>query len=130
MAGLAEGLRAETAHLGIRTLLIEPGRFRTNLLSSGNVKTTPSTIPEYTSLSQDHLKHLTQEDKAQRGDPAKLVEITIDLVRKEGIAKDKEIPFRLPLGADVYEDIKEKCEGTLRLLEEWKTVICSTDHAV
>jgi len=81
-------------------------------------------------MSQDHLKHLTQEDQAQRGDPAKLVEITLDLVRNEGVAKDKDIPFRLPLGVDVYEDIKEKCETTLQLLEEWKTVICSTDHAV
>jgi hypothetical protein len=52
----------------------------------------------------------------------------LDLVRKEGIAEGKEVPLRMPLGIDVYDDVKAKCEETLKLLEEWKGVIRSTDY--
>lgn len=37
--GFAESLQAETKNLGIKTLVIEPGRFRTSLLSTGNLRT-------------------------------------------------------------------------------------------
>jgi hypothetical protein len=58
----------------------------------------------------------------------KLVEIILDLVRQEGVVGGREIPFRLLLGVDVYDDMKAKSEETLRLLEEWKSVIRSTDY--
>lgn len=128
LAGTVEGLRQETAHLGIKTLLIEPGRFRTKLLSSGNMKASESTISEYIEHSKEKIAGLAKEDQAQPGDPKKLVEITLDLVRQEGVAKGKGIPFRLPLGVDVYDDMKAKCEDTLQLLENWKEVIRSTDY--
>lgn len=96
-------------------------------MSSGNVKTVASTIPDYADFSKALLHGLSQEDQNQRGDPVKLVEIIVDLVRREGIAAGREIPFRLPLGLDVYDDMKAKCEETLKLLEEWKDVIRSTD---
>ena len=60
----------------------------------------------------------------------RLVEIILDLVRSEGVAKDKEVPFRLPLGIDVFDDMKAKCEETLSLLEDWRGVIRSTDLPV
>ena len=125
---MVEALSQETAHLGIKTLLIEPGRFRTKLLSSGNVKTVASTIPEYVDFSKSLLEGLAKEDRAQPGDPVKLVEIILDFVLRDGIAKGRKIPFRLPLGVDVYTDMKAKCEETLKLLEEWEPVITSTDH--
>lgn len=124
-----ESLRAETSRFGIKTLLIEPGRFRTNFLSSRNMKAVASKIPDYMESSKDQLEGLSKEDHAQPGDPSKLVEIILDLARGEGIAKDREVPFRLPLGIDVFDDIKAKCEETLKLLDEWKSVIRSTDHA-
>ncbi|KAF1988940.1 NAD(P)-binding protein [Aulographum hederae CBS 113979] len=128
LEGVVEALHQETAHLGIKTLLIEPGRFRTKLLSSENMKAARSSIPEYQSFSQNLLDGMAKEDRAQPGDPVKLVEIIIDLVRREGIAEGKEVPFRFPLGADCYDDIKTKCEENLKLLEEWKGIIRSTDY--
>jgi hypothetical protein len=41
---------------------------------------------------------------------------------------EKKYPFGPPLGEDCFESIKEKCEETLRTLEEWKDVITSTSH--
>lgn len=126
--GIVESLQQETRHLGLTTLLIEPGRFRTKLLSSSNMKSVASTIPDYGEFSESLLKGLGEEDQAQPGDPLKLVEIIVDLVRGEGVAKDRNVPFRIPLGIDAYDDLKAKCEETLKLLDEWKDVIRSTNH--
>lgn len=63
----------------------------------------------------------------QLGDPKKLAELTVDLVRGEGVAKGKEPPLFLPLGSDAFADTKEKAERTLKVLEEWEEVIKSTD---
>ena len=92
------------------------------------MKAVTSTVPEYADLSKTLVDALAKDDQAQRGDPVKLVEIILDLVRQEGVAKGREIPFRLPLGVDVYDDIKAKCEETLKLLKEWEPTIRSTDH--
>ncbi|KAH7413980.1 hypothetical protein DE146DRAFT_14094 [Phaeosphaeria sp. MPI-PUGE-AT-0046c] len=127
LEGIVEGLHAETAHLGLKTLLVEPGRFRTNLLSSSNMKARLSDIAEYAESSRAQMTGLAGEDQKQPGDPAKLVEIVLDLVRGEGVAQGMEVPFRLPLGVDCYTDIKEKCEATLAMLETWKNVARSTD---
>ena len=115
--------------MGITTLLIEPGRFRTKLLSAGNMKAVPSKIPEYEISSKDKMEGLAAEDQAQPGDPKKLVKIVLDLVRKEGIAEGKDIPFRLPLGTDCYDEIEAKCKETLGMLQEWAPIIRSTDYS-
>ena len=125
--GLVESLWRETSPIGVRTLLIEPGRFRTKLLSDSNRKTRTSAIAEYAELSDSKTAGLSGEDMNQPGDPVKLVEIIIDLVRQEGIAEGKEVPLRMPLGVDVFDDMKAKCEKTLELLDEWRDVIKSTD---
>ncbi|PVI01290.1 NAD(P)-binding protein [Periconia macrospinosa] len=127
LEGIVEGLHAETAHLGLKTLLIEPGRFRTKLLSSGNMIARTSDIPDYAEKSRAQMEGLVGEDQKQPGDPAKLVEIVLDLVREEGVAQGIEVPFRLPLGFDCYTDVKEKCEATLATLETWRNVATSTD---
>ncbi|KAI0386371.1 NAD(P)-binding protein, partial [Hypomontagnella monticulosa] len=128
LEGLVESLSRETEALGLKTLLIEPGRFRTLLLSPGNLHAASSNIPEYAQASKAHLSGLAKEDRAQPGDAQKAVKIIVDLVRKEGCAEDKDVPMRFPLGADCYHVMKEKCEDTLQLLRDWEPVINSTDH--
>ncbi|KAI1380531.1 NAD(P)-binding protein [Hypoxylon crocopeplum] len=128
LEGLVESLARETESFGIKTLLIEPGRFRTMLLSPGNLHGVSSNIPDYVEASKAHIDGLAKEDRTQPGDTQKAVKIIVDLVRREGCAAGKEVPFRFPLGADCYNVIKEKCEETLRLLHDWDSVINSTDH--
>ena len=126
--GLVEGLRQETAPFGIRTLLIEPGRFRTKFLSQGNLSVVQSQIADYAERSKGFFAMLEGEDQKQPGDAEKGVRVIIDLVRREGCAEGRDVPFRLPLGSDCYESIREKCKETLALLESWKPVIQGTDH--
>jgi hypothetical protein len=92
------------------------------------MKAAASIIPEYAEFSKSLLGGLAKEDQTQPGDPEKFVKIILDMVRQEGIAEGREIPFRLPLGTDCYDDIKAKCEETLKLLNEWEITIRSTDH--
>lgn len=127
LEGLAESFHAETELLGIRSLLIEPGRFRTNFLSPSNLQATAPIIADYKSLSTALASSLANEDRKQPGDPQKLVRIVLDLIHREGIAADVQVPFRLPLGSDCYDEIKAKCEQTLATLENWQHVIRSTD---
>jgi len=53
--------------------------------------------------------------------------VIVDLVRGEGVAVGREVPFRIPLGSDCLETVRETCEGTLGALGEWDEVIPSTD---
>ena len=87
-----------------------------------------SEIDDYADRSAAFLKMLEEEDMSQPGDPEKGVRVMIDLVRMEGCALDRKPPFRLPLGTDCYESIRDKCEATLALLKEWEGVIKGTDY--
>ncbi|KAI5460862.1 hypothetical protein BGZ63DRAFT_387936 [Mariannaea sp. PMI_226] len=127
LEGMAESLSRDTKPFGIKTLLIEPGQFRTQFLSSTNRKTEPSKIADYAQESKDFDSMLASVDGNQRGDPERGMAVVLDLVRGEGVAKGREVPIRMPLGSDGYEVIKAKCEETLKILEDWKSVIYSTD---
>ncbi|EXJ57112.1 hypothetical protein A1O7_07456 [Cladophialophora yegresii CBS 114405] len=128
LEGIVESLHHETSHLGIRTLLIGPGRFRTLLLSSQNMKAAQTKVADYNDFSHALLTGLAKEDQRQPGNPVRLAEIVVDLVRREGLAQGREVPFRLPLGIDCFDEVQAKCEETLKLLEDWKDVLRSTDH--
>ena len=77
--GIVESLHAETKPLGIRTLLLEPGRFRTKLLSPTNMKIPQNeneneddVIADYRDFSQSQRQSLAKEDSNQPGDPKKI----------------------------------------------------------
>ncbi|RSL73546.1 hypothetical protein CEP53_000673 [Fusarium sp. AF-6] len=127
LEGMAESLWRETTHFGIRTLIVEPGQFRTELLSSRNLKNEPSKIPDYAQRSKDFDEYLAKRSGRQAGDPEKGVAIVLDLVRGEGVAEGRDMPLRIALGEDGYEVVKDKCDETLKSLEDWKDVSCSTN---
>ncbi|KAI0178703.1 NAD(P)-binding protein [Hypoxylon sp. FL1284] len=128
LEGLVESLSRETEVFGLKTLLIEPGRFRTKLLSPENLHAKASKIPDYAEVTQERVSLIAKADRAQPGDTQKAVKIIADLVRKEGCAAGRDVPLRLPLGPDCVGEVKKKCEETLALLEDWKDVVNSTDH--
>ncbi|RFN54482.1 hypothetical protein FIE12Z_1270 [Fusarium flagelliforme] len=128
LEGVVESLHKETKALGLRTLLMEPGRFRTPLLSTGHLRPKQSQIPDYESASETHHGHLYGGDLKQPGNPEKFVAVVLDLVREEGCAKGKDIPFRLPVGRDAVEEIGAKARDILETMQEWDPVITETDY--
>lgn len=125
--GIVESFQRETAHLNIKSVNIEPGYFRTALLSQGNIVPIATTIPDYTEVVKSVSDLFDAANGKQPGDPRKAAEIVVDVVKQEGRAAGKGIPERLALGQDAVGLIREKCQRTLKLLEEWQEISCSTD---
>ena len=96
-------------------------------MSPTNVKTAPSHISDYQEMTKAIEGFVAATNNNQPGDPRKLVERIIDVVKSEGMAEGKAIPKRLPIGRDAMGAIKKKCEDTLKLCESWEALITSTD---
>lgn len=71
---------------------------------------------------------LVTKGNHQVGDVAKDAERVADVLTKSRTAEGRDIPLRLPLGTDAYGIIKAKCEETVKLLDDWKDVICGAEH--
>ena len=126
LAAAVDGLQQEIAPLGIRCLLFEPGHFRTAIVGRG-LPPFEVELPDYAEMRAGVRQYASSMNGLQPGDPRKAVEIVIDLVKKEGCAKGREIPLRLPFGQDASAAIRAKCQDTLKVLDEWKDVIESTN---
>jgi len=81
----------------------------------------------YTPLNSFSESFISAYNNKQPGDPRKLVEVMLDIVRGEGVAEGKEIPLSLPLGSDALATVKETLQRTENILNEWESVIRSTD---
>ncbi|KAK7449194.1 hypothetical protein VKT23_013340 [Stygiomarasmius scandens] len=125
---ISESLHEEVASFGLRSVCIDPGMFRTAFLSDGNRSKFEVRIKDYEETTRKQEEWLASSNYKQLGDPVKCVQIIADIVRGEGIAKDKPFPTNLQLGSDCYKVAKDTAERTLRNLQDWEEVILSTDH--
>lgn len=124
--GISESIAQEVAGFGIRVCSVEPGYFRSSFLKPGNRIKDEGRISDYDgTVSRKVAAMMDEADSQQPGDPKKGAKVLVDVLSgKTG----KDIPLRLPLGSDAYAYIKQKCEDTLALLEEWKDLSVSTDY--
>ncbi|KAG9002394.1 hypothetical protein FRB94_013312 [Tulasnella sp. JGI-2019a] len=126
--GLAESLSLEVAPLGIKVYNLEPGYFRTDLLAPGNRSSYDPRIADYSPVTQATQDSLVSHNGKQTGDPVKLVEIMTDIARGEGAVGEKgEVPVTLPFGSDSWKVIKGELATRGKMLDDWKSVIESTD---
>ena len=128
-SGVVECIQKETAFFGIQHILIEPGLYRTKVYSQPNLVYEDLRVSDYAAMHSALQAGVAAADGNQPGDPAKAAERIVDVVRKEGMAAGKEMPFRLPLGRDSMEKVRNKCVKTLKIIEEWEDLITSTDFA-
>ncbi|KAF8994489.1 short chain dehydrogenase [Cyathus striatus] len=127
LRGISQSLHDEISPLGLRSTCIDFGFFRTPFLSSTQRAPPVSRISDYQPLCERVEAVLNACDRKQPGDPKKGVEVIIDVVRGEGVAKDKPFPKGVALGTDCYKLMKSHCEEGLARAEEWKEISCSTD---
>ena len=118
---LTEALAKETEHLGIRTMLVEPGAFRTNFYGKGLLGTEHK-IPDYDVLGEKYRKELLVNHHDQAGDPEKGGEVIV-----ETILGPKQ-PFRLLLGKDASMAAEIEMEKRLEEIREWKEVSSQSDY--
>ena len=92
--GWAESLAPEIAPFGIRTMIVEPGFFRTELLTPESTRYADSTIEDYAQRTRQTVVTWRSMDGQQGGDPAKLADALIQLAELD------EPPLRFAAGAD------------------------------
>ncbi|KAF8574246.1 short-chain oxidoreductase [Ramaria rubella] len=124
---LSETMDAEISPLGLRSLYFEPGYFRTSFLEADHRSPYDPRIQDYAEMTREANERLIAYNGKQPGDPKKLVQVIIDVVRGEGMADGRDIPLGLPLGSDCYDVIKATIDRTSNVLEQWEDVIRSTD---
>ncbi|MDT0170933.1 SDR family oxidoreductase [Pseudarthrobacter sp. BRE9] len=104
LEGWAESLAPEIAPFGIRTMIVEPGFFRTELLTPDSTSYADSTIEDYTERTEQTVKAWKSMDGQQWGDPAKLADALIHLA---GLS---EPPLRFAAGADAVDTFEARAK--------------------
>jgi NAD(P)-dependent dehydrogenase (short-subunit alcohol dehydrogenase family) len=102
LEGWMEALQAEVEPFGIQTLIVNPGFFRTELLTNESTNYAATTVNDYSARNtQQHAFWKSQNGK-QSGDPVKLAQALITLANK------KELPRRFIAGADAIGGAEQK----------------------
>jgi NAD(P)-dependent dehydrogenase (short-subunit alcohol dehydrogenase family) len=102
LEGWMEGLAPEIAPFEIKTMLIEPGFFRTELLSPQSTEYAEASIEDYAERTKSTVEGWKSMDGKQTGDPAKLARALIQLAALD------EPPVRFAAGADAIETFEKK----------------------
>lgn len=63
----------------------------------------------------------------QPGDPKLGVARMVDVIKGEGMAKGRTIPWRMPIGCDAVNVVRKRCRETLKTIEDWEDLSTSTD---
>jgi NAD(P)-dependent dehydrogenase (short-subunit alcohol dehydrogenase family) len=105
--GWIESLTPEVASFGIHTMLVEPGFFRTELLTPESTKYAKPSIDDYAERSEQTVAAWNSMNGKQGGDPAKLAEALVHLASLD------EPPLRFVAGADAVAAVKKKANDLL-----------------
>lgn len=100
--GWMESLAPEVEPFGIRTMLVEPGFFRTELLTEDSTNYPVPSIDDYAEKTRETVKAWKGMSGQQSGDPAKLAKALMQLIAKD------DPPQRWPAGADAVETLEKK----------------------
>ena len=120
--GFMEGLAPEVAPFGIKTLLVEPGFFRTELLTPQSTQYAEPSIEDYAERTQQTIEAWRGMDGKQGGDPAKLADALVEL------AALAEPPVRFAAGADAVATFEQKAHELLAQAEAHRELSSSLAH--
>ncbi|MGY4767645.1 SDR family oxidoreductase [Kribbella sp. CWNU-51] len=121
--GWMESLTPEVAPFGIRTMLVEPGFFRTELLSPESTKYAEATIDDYAERTRETVAGWKSMDGRQGGDPAKLANALVRL------ADEDEPPLRFMAGADAVATVEQKANTLLAQADAYRELSSDLAHA-
>ncbi|HVM26740.1 MAG TPA: SDR family NAD(P)-dependent oxidoreductase [Mycobacteriales bacterium] len=102
--GWMESLAPEVEPFGIKTMVVEPGFFRTALLSPESTTYAQPTIDDYAEKTRQTVDGWKQMNGKQGGDPAKLAAALVQL------AGSDDPPVRWAAGADAVAALKQKAD--------------------
>jgi NAD(P)-dependent dehydrogenase (short-subunit alcohol dehydrogenase family) len=120
--GWIESLAPEVAPFGIHTMVVEPGFFRTDLLTPESTKYAEPSIEDYATRTRETVANWNSMNGKQGGDPAKLAEALIKL------ASQDEPPVRWVAGADAVETVENKGRDLIAQADAYRDVSSSLAH--
>ena len=120
--GWIESLTPEVTPFGIRTMLVEPGFFRTELLTPESTSYAKPSIDDYAEKTKQTITAWNGMNGLQGGDPAKLAKALIQL------ASQDEPPLRWAAGADAVEDLEQKAQRLLTQADAYRELSSSLAH--
>lgn len=120
--GWIESLAQEVADFGVRSMLVEPGFFRTDLLSTGSTTYASDSVEDYAARTKETVAAWRSMDGKQGGDPAKLAEAIVKMA-----ALDTP-PQRFAGGADAIQAFEGKAKLLLDQAEAHRALSSSLDH--
>jgi NAD(P)-dependent dehydrogenase (short-subunit alcohol dehydrogenase family) len=120
--GWTESLTHEVAPFGIRTMLVVPGFFRTELLTDDSTRWPEPSIDDYAAKTRETIAAWRQMSGRQTGDPAKLAAALVHL------AAQPEPPGRWPAGADAVAAFERKAEVLLAQANAHRALSSSLAH--
>jgi NAD(P)-dependent dehydrogenase (short-subunit alcohol dehydrogenase family) len=122
LEGWSESLGIEVAPFGIRTMLVEPGFFRTELLSPDSTRYAEPTIDDYAERTRQTVTAWNGMNGLQGGDPAKLARGLVEL------ASSDEPPGRWVAGADAVAAAEQKAKDLLAQVDAYRELSSSLAH--
>jgi NAD(P)-dependent dehydrogenase (short-subunit alcohol dehydrogenase family) len=121
--GWIESLAPEVAPFGIRTMLVEPGFFRTELLSPESTNYAQPSIDDYAERTNQTVAAWKAMNGQQGGDPAKLATALVQL------ASQDEPPRRWVAGADAIATVEQKAKDLLAQVDAYRDLSSSLAYS-
>ena len=120
--GWIESLTPEVAPFGIRTMLVEPGFFRTELLTPESTNYADSSIEDYAERAKQTVAAWNAMNGQQSGDPAKLADALVQL------ASQDEPPLRFAAGADAVGAFEQKAKDLFAQADAYRELSSNLAH--
>jgi NAD(P)-dependent dehydrogenase (short-subunit alcohol dehydrogenase family) len=121
--GWIESLAPEVAPFGIRTMVVEPGFFRTELLSPESTSYAEPSIDDYAERTNQTVAAWNAMNGQQGGDPAKLANALVQLAGQD------EPPLRWVAGADAIATVEHKAKDLLAQADAYRELSSSLAYS-
>ena len=122
MEGWIESLTPEVAPFGIHTMLVEPGFFRTELLTPESTNYAEPSIEDYAERTEQTVAVWNSMNGQQGGDPAKLANALVQ------VAGQDEPPLRFAAGADAIATVEQKAKDLLAQADAYRELSSNLAH--
>jgi NAD(P)-dependent dehydrogenase (short-subunit alcohol dehydrogenase family) len=120
--GWIESLTPEVAPFGIDTMLVEPGFFRTELLTPESATYAEPSIDDYAERTAQTVADWNGMNGQQAGDPAKLAAALVTL------AVEENPPRRWVAGADAVATVEQKAQTLLVEVDAYRQLSSHLAH--
>jgi NAD(P)-dependent dehydrogenase (short-subunit alcohol dehydrogenase family) len=117
--GWMESLQTEVEQFGINTTIVNPGFFRTELLTEESTNYADHTIADYDEGRKQQMEFWKGANGQQSGDPAKLAQALIK------IAGEDKPPLRFVAGADAVDTAEQVAANLKKQTEAYRELSSS-----